>query len=76
MLHRVARHRRKELTDIEKVMTHVNVCEEPELDVHITLAHETLPGEPYPRPCPADGCDAYHGTPVECLVEKEAQDAE
>jgi hypothetical protein len=76
MLHRVARGRRKELTDIDKVMTWVNECEEPELEEHYALAHGTLEGEPYPQPCPADGCNAYHGTPAKCLAEKEAEDAE
>ena len=76
MLHRVARGRRKELTDIDKVMTWVNECEEPELEEHYALAHGTLEGEPYPQPCPADGCNAFHGTPAKCLAEKEAEDAE
>jgi len=54
----------------------VNQCEEPEVELHFTLAHATIEGDPYPRPCPIDDCNAFHGTHAENIAEEEKENAE
>lgn len=53
------------MSSIENVMSWVGKCQEPDLELHYTLAHMALPGESYPRPCPT--CNKFSGSAAECI---------